>query len=77
MIGLFFTGAYILKAIGKVLHGALPDRWKDAPLEIGVRERLAVAPLMILLLVDRRVAGLDFGHDRDGDSMTVLTPSPR
>jgi NADH-quinone oxidoreductase subunit M len=50
MIGLFFTGAYILKAIGKVLHGALPDRWKDAPLEIGLRERLAMAPLMILLL---------------------------
>jgi NADH-quinone oxidoreductase subunit M len=50
MIGLFFTGAYILKAIGKVLHGALPDCWKDAPLEIGVRERLAAAPLMVLLL---------------------------
>ncbi len=50
MIGLFFTGAYILKAIGKVLHGALPERWKDAPLEIGARERVAVAPLMILLL---------------------------
>jgi NADH-quinone oxidoreductase subunit M len=50
MIGLFFTGAYILKAIGKVLHGALPKRWKDASLEIGLRERLAMAPLMILLL---------------------------
>jgi NADH-quinone oxidoreductase subunit M len=50
MIGLFFTGAYILKAIGKVLHGALPERWKDARLEIGWRERLAMAPLMILLL---------------------------
>ncbi|MBN2085087.1 MAG: NADH-quinone oxidoreductase subunit M [Anaerolineales bacterium] len=50
MIGLFFTGAYILKAIGKVLHGALPDRWKDAALEIGAREALAAAPLMALLL---------------------------
>ncbi|MGB7539782.1 MAG: NADH-quinone oxidoreductase subunit M [Anaerolineales bacterium] len=50
MIGLFFTGAYILKAIGKVLLGALPERWKEAPLEIGVRERLAIAPLMALLL---------------------------
>jgi NADH-quinone oxidoreductase subunit M len=51
MVGLFFTGAYILKAIGKVLLGALPERWKEAPLEIGVRERLAVTPLMVLLLV--------------------------
>jgi NADH-quinone oxidoreductase subunit M len=51
MIGLFFTGAYILKAIGKVLHGALPERWKDAALEIGVRERIAMAPLVVLILV--------------------------
>jgi NADH-quinone oxidoreductase subunit M len=50
-VGLFFTGAYILKAVGKVLHGALPERWKDAPLEIGLRERLAIAPLMALMLV--------------------------
>jgi NADH-quinone oxidoreductase subunit M len=50
MAGLFFTGAYILKAIGKVLHGALPGRWKDAPLEIGASEVLAIAPLMVLLL---------------------------
>jgi len=50
-VGLFFTGAYILKAVGRVLHGALPDRWKDAPIEIGIRVRLAVAPLMILMLV--------------------------
>jgi NADH-quinone oxidoreductase subunit M len=50
MIGLFFTGAYILKAVGKVLHGPLPDRWKAAPLEIGFREKLAMTPLMVLLL---------------------------
>jgi NADH-quinone oxidoreductase subunit M len=50
MVGLFFAGAYILKAVGKVLHGPLPERWKDAPLEIGFRERLAMAPLMVLLL---------------------------
>lgn len=50
VIGLFFTGAYILKAIGKVLHGALPDRWKDAAPEIGIRERLVMAPLMALML---------------------------
>ena len=50
LVGLFFTGAYILKAIGKVLHGALPERWRDAALEIGFRERLAMAPLAVLLL---------------------------
>jgi NADH-quinone oxidoreductase subunit M len=49
--GLFFTGAYILKVIGRILHGALPERWKDAALEIGIRERLAMAPLMILMLL--------------------------
>ncbi len=51
MIGLFFTGAYILKAIGRVLHGALPERWRDAALEIGIRERLVMAPLMVLMLI--------------------------
>lgn len=50
MIGLFFTGAYILKAIGKVLHGPLTERWKDAALEIGLREKLAMTPIMALLL---------------------------
>ncbi|MBN1439334.1 MAG: NADH-quinone oxidoreductase subunit M [Anaerolineales bacterium] len=48
--GLFFTGAYALKAIGGILHGALPERWKDAALEIGAREQAAMAPLMILSL---------------------------
>jgi NADH-quinone oxidoreductase subunit M len=50
MFGLLVAGAYILKAIGKVLHGPLPERWKDAALEIGIRERLAMAPLLILSL---------------------------
>jgi NADH-quinone oxidoreductase subunit M len=49
-VGLFFTGAYILNAIGKVLFGALPERWKDSAFEIGTRERLALAPLAALLL---------------------------
>jgi NADH-quinone oxidoreductase subunit M len=50
MFGLLITGAYVLKAIGKVLHGPLPERWKDAALEIGIRERAAMAPLMLLSL---------------------------
>jgi NADH-quinone oxidoreductase subunit M len=50
MVGLFTTGAYILKAIGKVLHGPLPERWKNASIEIGPREKLAMIPLMALML---------------------------
>jgi NADH-quinone oxidoreductase subunit M len=57
VLGMFFTGAYILMAIGKVLHGALPERWKDAELEIGIRERLAMAPLMALMLLTGLLPG--------------------
>jgi NADH-quinone oxidoreductase subunit M len=49
--GLLFTGAYILKVLSKVLHGALPERWRGAALEIGIRERLAMAPLILLMLL--------------------------
>jgi NADH-quinone oxidoreductase subunit M len=49
--GLLFTGAFILKILSKVLHGALPGRWRDAALEIGIRERLAIAPLILLMLL--------------------------
>jgi NADH-quinone oxidoreductase subunit M len=51
MFGLFLTGAYILKVIGKVLHGPLSERWKDTAIEIGVRERLAMVPLIALMLL--------------------------
>jgi len=50
MFGLFLTGAYILKVIGKVLHGPLAERWKGAALEISVREGVAMVPLMALML---------------------------
>jgi NADH-quinone oxidoreductase subunit M len=53
MIGLLMTGAYVLKAIQKVLHGpvnrellhhaAMPD--------INRREVIALAPLLVLMLV--------------------------
>jgi NADH-quinone oxidoreductase subunit M len=51
MLGLFITGAYILKAITKVLHGPLNERWMDHKLEINAREILAIAPLMVLMLI--------------------------
>lgn len=50
MIGLLFTGAYILKAIGKVLHGPMNKEWVGHPLEINWREIVAIAPLMVLML---------------------------
>ena len=50
MIGLLITGAYILKAIMKVLHGPLNEKWVDHPLEINRREILAISPLMALML---------------------------
>lgn len=51
MIGLLFTGLYILKGIQKVLHGPLNARWKGAKLEIEAREVIALAPLMALMLL--------------------------
>ena len=50
MIGLLITGAYILKAIGSVLHGPLNESWAGHKLEINRREVLAIAPLMVLML---------------------------
>ena len=49
MIGLFFTGVYILKAIAGVLHGPRNDRWISIP-EINTREIWVIAPLMVLML---------------------------
>lgn len=51
MLGLLITGAYILKGIGKVLHGPLNERWGEYKLEINRREMVAVAPLMALMLL--------------------------
>lgn len=49
MIGLFFTGAYILKAIAGVLQGPRNERWLKLK-EINIRELLVISPLMILML---------------------------
>ncbi|MCL4561641.1 MAG: NADH-quinone oxidoreductase subunit M [Chloroflexi bacterium] len=50
MIGLFFTGAYVLKALKKVLHGPLNERWVGHLPEIKPREMAVIAPLMVLIL---------------------------
>ena len=54
MLGLLFTGAYILKGIKKVLHGPLNEHWAHGEhklTEINLREVLVIAPLMVLMLV--------------------------
>lgn len=51
MIGLFFTGAYILKGIKKVLHGPTNEHWIGHISEINVREMLVISPLMVLMLI--------------------------
>jgi len=51
MLGLLFTGAYILKGIKNVLHGPLNERWVGHLTEINTREILVMVPLMALILV--------------------------
>jgi NADH-quinone oxidoreductase subunit M len=51
MLGLLFTGAYILKGIKQVLHGPLNERWVDQLAEINLREVVVMAPLMALMLI--------------------------
>ena len=50
MVGLFFTGAYILKGIKNVLHGPLNENWIGHLSEIKSREIFIIAPLMVLML---------------------------
>lgn len=51
MIGLLFTGSYILKGIRGVLQGPFNMNWATTRLEIEAREVIAVAPLMVLILL--------------------------
>ncbi len=54
MLGLLFTGAYILKGIKNVLHGPMNEHWAHGEhklSEINTREILVMAPLMVLILV--------------------------
>lgn len=51
MLGLLFTGAYILKGIQKVLHGPKNPKWAGHNMEMNKREIVVVAPLMALMLL--------------------------
>jgi NADH-quinone oxidoreductase subunit M len=50
MLGLLFTGAYILKGISKSLHGPLDETHSHHLTEINKREIAVIAPLMVLML---------------------------
>ncbi|MFL7871799.1 MAG: NuoM family protein [Anaerolineales bacterium] len=53
MLGLLFTGAYILKGIKNVLHGPLNEHWAHGEhklTEINIREIIVMAPLMVMIL---------------------------
>ncbi len=53
MLGLLFTGAYILKGIKKVLHGPMNEHWAHGEhrlTEINAREIVVMIPLMALIL---------------------------
>ncbi len=54
MLGLLFTGAYILKGIKKVLHGPLNEQWAHGEhklTEISPREVIVMTPLLALILL--------------------------
>lgn len=55
MLGLLFTGAYILKAVRMVLHGPLNlnavEMAHGRSLELNLRETIALAPLLVLMLL--------------------------
>jgi len=53
MLGLLFTGAYILKGIKSVLHGPMNEHWAHGEhklTEINIREIIVMAPLMVMIL---------------------------
>ncbi|MGD8404922.1 MAG: NADH-quinone oxidoreductase subunit M [Anaerolineales bacterium] len=53
MLGLLFTGAYILKGIKQVLHGPMNEHWAHGEhklTEINIREIIVMAPLMVMIL---------------------------
>jgi NADH-quinone oxidoreductase subunit M len=50
MVGLLFTGVYVLKALKLVLHGPLNEQWAGKLNDISVREITVVTPLILLIL---------------------------
>jgi NADH-quinone oxidoreductase subunit M len=49
MLGLLMTGAYILKGIGRTLHGPVKDEWRGLK-DMTFREHAVIWPLMALML---------------------------
>ena len=50
MLGLLFTGAYVLLALKKVLHGPVNTRWVGHLTEINTREIFVLVPLVVFIL---------------------------
>lgn len=50
MLGLLFTGAYIIKGIAKTLHGPMNEEMAQRVSEINKRELWVISPLMVLML---------------------------
>ncbi len=50
MLGLLFTGVYVLKALKLVLHGPLNEQWAGKLTDISLREIAVVIPLIVLIL---------------------------
>ena len=72
MIGLLFTGVYVLKALKLVLHGPLNEQWAGKVNEISPREIIVVTPLILLILFNWDLASMDRGCDQPrGDGMVM------
>ena len=50
LVGLLFTGAYILKGLKHALFGPLVEKWANLP-DMTLREVLVIGPLMALMLL--------------------------
>jgi NADH-quinone oxidoreductase subunit M len=50
MVGLLFTGVYVVKALKLVLQGPFNETWAGKISEINLRELFVIVPLMILIL---------------------------
>lgn len=50
MLGILFTGVYVLKALKLVLHGPLNEQWAGKLTDMNLREILVISPLIVLIL---------------------------
>ncbi|MCC7362575.1 MAG: NADH-quinone oxidoreductase subunit M [Anaerolineales bacterium] len=51
-LGLFVTGAYVLKGVVATLYGPINRQWLGHRLEISAREVVALTPLVVLLVLN-------------------------